>query len=44
MSGPFGGTVKSAPATKPPFSMTGTVSALDLQSIAGRLERKGIQK
>jgi len=34
----------SAPAPKPPFSMTGAVSALDLQSIAGRLERKGGKK
>ncbi len=34
----------TSPATKPPFSLTGNVSALDLQSIAGRLERKGGQK
>lgn len=40
----LGGTVMSAPATKPPFSLTGTVSALDLQSIASRLERKGGKK
>jgi len=33
----------SAPA-KPPYSLTGAVSALDLQSIASRLERKGGQK
>jgi len=33
----------SAPS-KPPYSMTGTVSALDLQSLAGRLERKGGKK
>jgi len=30
----------SAPS-KPPFSLTGTVSALDLQSIPKRIARKG---
>lgn len=34
----------SAPAPITPFSLTAPVSALDLQSIAGRLERKGGKK